>query len=558
MKKILLTTVHRPLGVESETCTPNIQAEMYHVQVTRSQGPFSIRSVCTGWGLEFIAANLEAPVTVLHYPTKSILLRELRKGYDYVGVSFVMCTFPKTIELCEMVRRVAPQSKIVLGGYGTVLEECDQYADFVCREEGVNFFRRLLGEPEVGKFKTPRIMRKLKIMSVTTRPEAIIPAGLGCSRGCDFCCTSHFFDRKHVPLLKSGREIHEAMVAADFRGKSFRNIGIIDEDFLSDRNRIEEMIHLNAKEIEKPIFFSCLTSLLSLSQYTDEELLSMGLSGVWVGIESKRAKYKKLKNFDAAVMIDALKHLGIIPLTSMIIGYDWHDEETIEEDFQYLVSLKPAFSQIMIYSPCPQTPLYRKVQRLDRHVDIPYKYHDGFHTLFKHPNLSGERLERILGELFEREYEELGPSVCRVLEVQMLGYITLHNSANPLFRARAREQKKLCLEIYPLLKTAIKEAPSDKVRAYLVSLKEQVEDLFRIPKLTKTLEFFVPALAAYTRLKDKLIPNPQPPALINRYRFQNGMQRPASGPQKNERDSEHEFEPSPENLTRRREQIDVY
>ena len=37
--------------------------------------------------------------------------------------------------------------------------------------------------------------------------------GLGCSRGCDFCCTSHFFDRKHVALLKSGRDLHEAMRA---------------------------------------------------------------------------------------------------------------------------------------------------------------------------------------------------------------------------------------------------------------------------------------------------------------------------------------------------------
>ena len=150
MKRVLLTTVHRPLGIESETCSPHIQAEMYHAQVTRAQGIFSIRSICTGWGLEFIAANLQAPTTVLHYPTLRELERELRRGYDFLGISLVVCTFQKTVELCNLARRVAPETKIVLGGYGTVLSECDEYADFVCREEGVGFFRRLLDEPHRG------------------------------------------------------------------------------------------------------------------------------------------------------------------------------------------------------------------------------------------------------------------------------------------------------------------------------------------------------------------------------------------------------------------------
>jgi hypothetical protein len=173
----------------------------------------------------------------------------------------------------------------------------------------------------------------------------------------------------------------------------------------------------------------------------------------------------------------------------------------------------------MIYSPCPQTPLYRRVLKEKRHLDVPYKYHDGFHALFKHPNLSSQRLEQILGEFFQREYEELGPSVCRVLEVQLMGYKSLHHSSNPLFKARAREHKNLCLEIYPLLKTAIRQAPSPKVRDYLLDLKERVEEQFRIPALTKTLETFVPALALYTKLKYRLFPNPQPPSIINRYRI---------------------------------------
>ena len=146
MKRVLLTTIQKPLGVVSETCTENIQAEMYHAQVTLAQGLFSIRSVCTGWGLDFIAANIEAPTTVLHYPTESRFRRELRKGYDYVGIGFVVCTFPKAMELCRIVREESPTTEIILGGYGTVLEECDEYADHV-----VDFLERSAPELVVGR-----------------------------------------------------------------------------------------------------------------------------------------------------------------------------------------------------------------------------------------------------------------------------------------------------------------------------------------------------------------------------------------------------------------------
>jgi radical SAM superfamily enzyme YgiQ (UPF0313 family) len=519
MPRILLTTAHRPMGVESDTCGSNVQAEMYHAQVTRAQDLFSIRSVCNGWGLQFIAVNLDAPVTVLHYPTKRRFLRELRKGYDFVGISFVMCTFPKAVEMCGWIRKHTPDTKIVLGGYGTVLEECDEHADYVCREEGVGFFRRLLGEPPIDRFTVPQIRRTLKVLSITTRPEAILPTGLGCSRGCDFCCTSHFFHRRSLPLLRTGQEIHDAMVAVDPGRSTFRNIGVIDEDFLADHRRIRDMIPLNATVTDKPIMFTCLTSLRSLNQYSTEDWLRMGLSGVWSGIESKRAAYRKLENIDAGAITDELHRVGIVTLNSIILGYDWHDDETIEDDFRYLMSLRPTFSQMMIYSPCPQTPLFERMRAEGRLRNIPYTHRDGFHLMFEHPHFSPERIEAKLEELFQREYEELGPSVCRVLDVQLRGYRSLRDHPEPLFRRRAEEYRKLCVEIYPLLGTAIRRAPSDGVRRFLTELKEQAQDELRISSAARLLQVAVPPLAAWNRLTSRLHPNPQPPTVVERYRW---------------------------------------
>jgi radical SAM superfamily enzyme YgiQ (UPF0313 family) len=361
----------------------------------------------------------------------------------------------------------------------------------------------------------------MKVLSFSIAPEIILPTGLGCSRGCDFCCTSHFFDKHYIPLIKSGKEIHDFICSVDFDGSTYRDVGIIDEDFLLDHERAIEMAEWNAKEIEKPILFSCLTSLKSLSQYSLDELLSMGLAGVWVGVESQKATYSKLKNIDVPQSISSFKAVGISVLSSMIIGYDWHDADGIEEDFRYLISLKPTLTQFMLYSPCRNTPLYGKLASEKRLLELPYHYHDGFHVLFKHPHFSPEELEKLLLRLFQSEYEELGPCIFRFLEVQLKGYESLKESPKALFRRRALEHQRLCLKLFPLLKMGIARAPSRTVKDYLMTLRDRLEDILPISYLDRFKMTIVPFLYYYTRWRDALFPNQQPRAEIHRYHYAN-------------------------------------
>ena len=145
-KKVLLTSVCRPLGPKHGDA-PSVGYELLYGQVTRAQGLFSPRTVNIHFSLEYIAENLDAPTVVLQYPSKRELIRELKKGYDYVGVSFLLAVMHKMKETVALIRQYAPNSKIVLGGYGTVLkdEALKPYGDYICREEGVAFFRRLAG-----------------------------------------------------------------------------------------------------------------------------------------------------------------------------------------------------------------------------------------------------------------------------------------------------------------------------------------------------------------------------------------------------------------------------
>ena len=519
VKRVLLTTVHRPFEVESETCAEPAASEMLHARGTRFQGAFAIRSSGPGWRLDFIAANLEAPTTVLHYPTERALVRELERGYDFVGIEFAICTFPRVVELCALVRRVAPQTKIVLGGDGTVLPECDDHADYVCRGDGVNLLRRLLGEREVARFQVPRITRSVRVLGVNGTHEAVLPAGGGCARGCDFYCTSRFFDQSSVPLLKTGSELHEAMRALQADGPSHCYIGVVDGDFLADRRRIEPMIPLNLAEGDGPIQFSCMTSVPSLSQYSTEELLAMGLAGAWIGVESRHAGDSQVRTSDVYREFGRLRGAGIVTLACMILGLDWQDEQSLEDDFQHLISLRPQFSEFMLYCPCPQTPRYAELKREGRLKAVPYRMHDGSHVLVTHPILSAERLEALVPEYYRREYEELGPSVLRVLEVRLEGYLMLRYRVQPHLQARAREYRSQCLDLYPLLGLAVRAAPSERVRRWALGLREELEDTFEIPSAARLKADIVPALALWARLKERLRPHPQPRTEVHRYRL---------------------------------------
>src|SRR5512138_216898 len=116
-KKVLLTSVCRPLGPKYGDA-PSVGYELLFGQVTRAQGLFSPRAVHLQFSLDYIAENLDAPTVVLQYPSRRELIRELKKGYEFVGVCFIMALIHKMKEAVALIRKYAPNSKIILGGYG--------------------------------------------------------------------------------------------------------------------------------------------------------------------------------------------------------------------------------------------------------------------------------------------------------------------------------------------------------------------------------------------------------------------------------------------------------
>lgn len=517
--KILLTSVCRPLGPEYGDA-PSVGYELLYRQVLRAQGIFSPRTVNIHFGLEYIAENLDAPTVVLQYPSRSELIRELKKGYDYVGISFIMAVIHKMKDAVALIRKYAPNSKIVLGGYGTVLKDdvLKPYGDYICREEGVAFFRRLLNEPAIPMpYKHPLIVSWLKIFGWKVSGTGKIFAGLGCPNGCDFCCTSHFFSRKHIKLLPEGKDIYAVAERYLDMDPSLVFL-ILDEDFLLNKKRALEFRECVIKGGKKLSIFA-FSSIKAISQFSVEEILEMGIDGFWIGYEGTRSNYAKQQGRPIAEILTEFREHGITVLTSMIVGFDYQNQEVVAEELAGLMKVKPALAQFLIYGPVPGTPFHERVikENLLHDIyttdkDLFYRRADGFRTMMKHPTLSPGEIEAIQTWCFEQDFQRLGPSIYRVLEARLLGYQKLKNSPNPLLRAKADYYAKELRVAYPVFLAGRLLGPNAAVRSWIGDLERRIHVELGRPAASERFKSVMAVGAAmwtHVRLKLNLFQHPK-------------------------------------------------
>jgi len=430
--------------------------ELYHNQVTRAQGSFSLRMFHRSWGIMMIQENISAPCTVLDFPTRDDFARELRRNhYDVVGISAIIVNVAKVREMCRMVREISPGSTIVIGGHVAAIPGIDKMidADHIVRGEGIAWMRRYLGEDDTAPIRHPAIVSGMRTRIMGIRlPErkgataaTIIPS-VGCPMGCNFCTTSAFFGGKgkFVNFFETGDELFEVMgrMEDELKVSSFF---VMDENFLLHRERAMRLLD-RMKESGKAWTLSVFASANAIRKYTMQELVDLGVSWLWMGLESPRAGYTKLSGTDTRDLTRELRAHGIRVQGSTIIGLEHHTPDNIVAEIEHAVSHNTDFHQFMLYTPVPGTPLYQQMLeegRLLRDVDYA-DVHGQFKFNFKHAAISREDSKRFLDWAFWRDFEMNGPSLYRIARTLMTGWQRYKDSPDARVRGRfAREMHRL-------------------------------------------------------------------------------------------------------------------
>ncbi|MGA7421905.1 MAG: radical SAM protein [Candidatus Sulfotelmatobacter sp.] len=455
--RILLSSVFGPYAQNDEFGSRSINPmELYHNQVTRAQGSFSLRMFHRSWGIMMIQENISAPCSVLDFPTRKAFARELTTNhYDIVGISSIIVNVMKVREMCRMVRELSPNSVIVVGGHVAAIPGVEAMidADHIVRGEGISWMRRYLGEDANAPICHPAIVSGLqtRIMGVRLPQRkggtaaTIIPS-VGCPMGCNFCTTSAFFGGKgkFVNFYETGDELFDVMCRIESKLK-VNSFFVMDENFLLHRPRAMRLLE-RMKQAGKSWELSVFASANAIRKYTMLELVELGVSWIWMGLESPKAGYSKLQGEDVRPLTQELREHGIRVQGSTIIGLEHHTPENIIGEIEWAVAHGTDFHQFMLYTPVPGTPLYKEMAEQGRMLtDIEFAdVHGQYKFNFRHAAISREDSKRFLDWAFWRDFELNGPSLYRMCRTMLQGWKRYKNDPDPRVRERfAREVKKL-------------------------------------------------------------------------------------------------------------------
>jgi radical SAM superfamily enzyme YgiQ (UPF0313 family) len=449
--RVLLTSVFGPYGQDDEYGSRRMNPmELYHNQVTRTQGAFSLRMFHRSWGLMMIQANIAAPCTLLDFPTLNRFVEELRtRQYDVVGITSIIPNMAKVKKMCELIRQYQPNATIVIGGHianvPDLAERVD--ADHVVRGEGVRWFRGFLGEDENRPLRHPMITSGFGTRNFGVNPKerrgdvaATIVPSVGCPLGCNFCSTSAMFGGKghSVNFYQTGDELFHVMCQVE-KEQGVSSFFMMDENFLFHRKRALRLLEL-IKANDKAWALYVFSSANVLRSYTMEQLIGLGVSWVWMGIEGQNSQYTKLSGIDTFALVRELQSNGIRVLGSTIIGLENHTPQNIDEAIDYAARHDTDFHQFMLYTPIPGTPLHAELSAKGLMKDESEFNVSDIHGQsilnYRHPRLNDQQTAEFMLRAFNRDFEVNGPSTARIIRTTLAGWRRHKNHPDPRIRRR--------------------------------------------------------------------------------------------------------------------------
>jgi hypothetical protein len=171
-----------------------------------------------------------------------------------------------------------------------------------------------------------------------------------------------------------------------------------------------------------------------------DQLVRLGISWVWIGIEGQDSQYKKLDGIDTLTLVRELQSHGICVLGSTIVGLEEHRPENIGAAIDHAVRHDTDFHQFMLYTPVPGTPLHREMTAKGRmkpesELGLP-DIHGQLTFNYRHPHIDGQQATQYLRQAFQRDFAVNGPSTLRIARTRLAGWARYKNHPDARVRRR--------------------------------------------------------------------------------------------------------------------------
>lgn len=363
-----------------------------------------------GWAKYFQLPthSLQMVAAVTPLPWEVVLVDEVHDRvpfageFDLVGITAMTHQAVRAYEIADRFR--ARGVPVVLGGiHPTVLpEEALGHADAVVVGEAEAVWPQLLADLSAGRLGSlyrsepptdsqlavpwPRreILAGKRYLTTQT-----IQASRGCPYDCPFCTVTPYFGRTF-------RYREPQDILAEIRALPRKLVVFLDDNLLGDpakaRPILEGMAELGVRW----------GSQTSLRFAEDPELLRLvarsGCIGLFVGIESVTGANSRLakagSRYSQAELMMRVRDAGIILETSIIFGFDDHDESIFETTVRFLEECAPSVPTFHILTPYPGTALFHQFDAEGRLLHKDWNRYNHAEVVFRPRLMTPERLYR--------------------------------------------------------------------------------------------------------------------------------------------------------------------
>ena len=184
------------------------------------------------------------------------------------------------------------------------------------------------------------------------------------------------------------------------------------------------------------------SSVNAIRKYTMEELVQLGVSWIWLGLESPNSTYAKLHDADTQALAAELRQHGIKLLGSTIVGLEHHTPENIRAGDRIRGLSRHRLSPVhALHAGARARRCSSRCSRKDAcstTLTLPTSMGNSSST-FSHAAISRDESKQFLDWAFRFDFERNGPSLFRICETIFQGWKRYHDSSRS---ARARNALK--------------------------------------------------------------------------------------------------------------------
>jgi hypothetical protein len=535
--RLLLTTAFKPYGViTSYTREPSgLQMEFFNNQITREQGVHSPRENYRTFSLFMLADNLSMPTVILDFPSQKEFMKELRHGYSHVGISFIVPNIYKVQWMARYIRKYYPETKIILGGHGTSIPDIEKIVpcDAVCRGEGIRWLQTYFGEDASSPIRHPVMTSptRTRLYGVNVGPfrrALMLFPGVGCPFGCEFCATTHKFDKKYIAYLPTGKDVFDLCLKGE-QQIGIQTFGIMDENFFVFSERAKDLLRQMEAHRKPYVFELAFASGNVALKMGVDFFVRLGVKLLYIGVESKTTTLPKAQGVDFHALVRDLQKGGISVITSSILFLDHHDQCSLWSDIDWAIGLESDFHQFMQLHAWPGTALWKRFSEEERiRKDLTWDRITGQGELANlHVHFKPEEARTIIRDAFRKKYHAHGPGMLNAVHTALRGYVkarkdfedrknerrawnaetsSYEKSENPthdhFMELRLEEMRRRALRFRPLLWAAKLYAPNDASREKANAVMRFYHDVFGPPTVTDMhFSFLFVTAAAVEALK---------------------------------------------------------